>query len=536
MASHQNNININSDSNKYVSFIISNLPIEYYNYIRVEYTLSQLVANYYNISNIDQKDKNDENVEIKNDENVEVKNDENVEAKNDENVEVKNDENVEVKNDENVEAKNDENVEAKNDENVEAKNDENNKSKKEVKKYNPKKKNIDKEIEKILTQLTFNPENNNNNTEMNLHITELSQSSKLKVNMSYGLFNSTYEFIFKKTIPINVTCISNFKTDRDIIPDESRRLKQIVIKVKESDLKNYDGNLMNDLGLFCSKYWEKNKFGSSVSEDSTYTVFINDEKMWDDSCKEEHRTFETIYLPKGLKDELIEDIETFLEPETKLKYQKIGRKYKRISCLEGLPGSGKTSLITALASYIGYDIAMITPSVGSKFTDLTFKCLLRNLPNKTILVFEDMDALFNQSRNDEANKHAHTFSGLLNGLDGIGTPSGLICFITTNNFNSFDPALKRRGRIDKVYHFDYMTKEQLYDMFKNFMDDEFTEVKFNKFLKKFQSLNLKVSVSTMQEYLFQYIDEPDEAINNINELNELNKSVSNKSNTDTMYN
>tara|TARA_Y100000389_G_C17421982_1_gene497266 strand:- start:108 stop:1574 length:1467 start_codon:yes stop_codon:yes gene_type:complete len=487
MASHQNT-NMGSDSNKYVSFIISNLPIEYYNFIRVEYTLSQLVAKYYNISNIDNKSKNDENKEVKNDENKEVKNDKNT------------------------------------------------KSKKDVKKYNPKKKNIDKEIENILTQLTFNPKNtDNDNNEMNLHITEINQSSKLKVNMNFGLFNSTYEFIFKKTIPIHVTSISNFKTDRDIIPDESRRLKQIVIKVKESDLKNYDGNLMNDLGLFCSKYWEKNKFGRYVSEDSTYTVYINDEKMWDDSCKEEHRPFETIYLPKGLKDELIEDIEKFLEPDTKLKYQKIGRKYKRISCLEGLPGTGKTSVITALASYIGYDIAIITPSVGAKFTDLTFKCLLRNLPSKTILVFEDMDALFNQSRTGEESKHAHTFSGLLNGLDGIGTPSGLICFITTNNFNSFDPALKRRGRIDKVYNFDYMNKEQLYDMFKNFMEDGFTEEKFIEFFKKFQSLNLKVTVSTMQEYLFQYIDEPDEAINNLKQLNELNKSVSNKSNTDNMY-
>ena len=54
-----------SDSNKYVSFIISNLPIEYYHFIRVEYTLSQLVANYYNISNIDNKSKNDDNKEVK---------------------------------------------------------------------------------------------------------------------------------------------------------------------------------------------------------------------------------------------------------------------------------------------------------------------------------------------------------------------------------------------------------------------------------------------------------------------------------------
>ena len=104
--------------------------------------------------------------------------------------------------------------------------------------------------------------------------------------------------LYLKKNSYSFTCISNFKTDRDIIPDESRRLKQIVIKVKESDLKNYNGNLMNDLGLFCSKYWEKNKFGRYVSEDSTYTVYINDEKMWDDSCKEEHRDFDTIYYQR----------------------------------------------------------------------------------------------------------------------------------------------------------------------------------------------------------------------------------------------
>ena len=49
--------------------------------------------------------------------------------------------------------------------------------------------------------------------------------------------------------------------------------------------------------------------------------------MWDDSCKEEHRPFETFIYQNRLKDELIEDIEKFLEPDTKLKYQKIGRKF-----------------------------------------------------------------------------------------------------------------------------------------------------------------------------------------------------------------
>ena len=390
---------------------------------------------------------------------------------------------------------------------------------------------------KIINSLKYELEKNESN-QINLEISDMEPQSKDKVITDFTLLprKNPYIFTFKDTIEILVYCINNLNTDLDVIPDESRQFKHYIIQICKGDFDEYEGNLINDLSLVIHKYNRKYKFNSNYNEDSSYTIYINEEKHWEDISQEKHRSFDTIYLEKSLKKELLADINNFLNQDTIDKYNKLGRKHKRVICLEGLPGTGKTSVITAVASYIGYDIAIITPAVGSKFTDSTFKSLLRNLNKKTILVFEDIDALFDNKRTDDSGKHAYTFSGLLNGLDGIGTPSGLLCFITTNNFNSFDPALKRRGRIDKVYHFDYMVKEQLYDMFKNFMDEKFTDDKFNEFYTKFLKLKIKVTVSTMQEFLFQYYEEPENAINNLNELIKLNKSVNTETNNSLMYN
>ena len=399
---------------------------------------------------------------------------------------------------------------------------------------------IDKDLDeemKIINSLKYELEKNESN-QRNLEISDMTPHSKEKVITDFNLLprKEPYIFTFKENIEILVYCISNLNTDLDIIPDESRQFKQYIIQICKNDCDEYDGNLFDDLSLVIHKYNRKYKYNSNYNENSSYTIYINDERHWEDISQDKHRSFDTIYLEKKMKKELIDDVDDFLSQDTIEKYNKLGRKHKRVICLEGLPGTGKTSVITAIASHIGFDIAIITPSVGSKFTDSTFKSLLRNLHKKTILVFEDIDALFDNKRSDDSNKHAYTFSGLLNGLDGIGTPNGLLCFITTNNFNSFDPALKRRGRIDKVYHFDYMVKEQLYDMFKNFMDEKFTEDKFNEFYTKFLKLKIKVTVSTMQEFLFQYYEEPENAINNLNELIELNKSVNTETNNGLMYN
>ena len=73
-------------------------------------------------------------------------------------------------------------------------------------------------------------------------------------------------------------------------------------------------------------------------------------------CEKQKRSLSNIYLPKKLKDDMITDLTRFLQPETKARYANLGINYKRIYLFEGVPGSGKTSFILALASRFNYNI------------------------------------------------------------------------------------------------------------------------------------------------------------------------------------
>jgi hypothetical protein len=89
------------------------------------------------------------------------------------------------------------------------------------------------------------------------------------------------------------------------------------------------------------------------------------------------RDIDSIYLPKKQKQDIINDLEKFLKPETKQKYNKLGINYKRIYLLEGIPGTGKTSLITGLASKFNFNIAIV--SFIPKMTDVDLIRSLRTL-------------------------------------------------------------------------------------------------------------------------------------------------------------
>ena len=69
---------------------------------------------------------------------------------------------------------------------------------------------------------------------------------------------------------------------------------------------------------------------------------------WENSGKIRKRKLNTIYLPKDVSNNLMNDINNFLKPSTKEFYEEMGISYKRIFMLEGPPGSGKTSLMESI--------------------------------------------------------------------------------------------------------------------------------------------------------------------------------------------
>jgi chaperone BCS1 len=249
--------------------------------------------------------------------------------------------------------------------------------------------------------------------------------------------------------------------------------------------------------------------------------------------KRQKRDMDFIYLPKKQKSDIIEDMEKFLAPTTRARYLKLGINHKRVYLLEGIPGSGKTSLITALASKFNFNIAIV--SFIPKMTDVNLLRLLRSLNDtyedesttdsksskkQTIMIFEDIDCIFKERKSQDENKNNITFSGLLNALDGITSNENLVCFITTNYKSHLDSALLRPGRIDYIMRFDYSTKEQIQDMFRDFTSCQ-DAAKIQEFYKACADLQIKICTALLQQYLMQYIDQPDEAISNVEKMKKM---------------
>ncbi len=94
----------------------------------------------------------------------------------------------------------------------------------------------------------------------------------------------------------------------------------------------------------------------------------------------------------------------------------MGIPYKRSYLLYGPPGTGKSSFAQALAGHIKYSICFVNCS--DKVNDFQFNSLLNKAPKQSIILIEDVDAIFSERRNTEKN-NTLTFSGFLNALDGV---------------------------------------------------------------------------------------------------------------------
>eukprot|EP00727_Mastigamoeba_balamuthi_P003498 m51a1_g13145 hypothetical protein (463) ;mRNA; r:1059-2612 len=109
--------------------------------------------------------------------------------------------------------------------------------------------------------------------------------------------------------------------------------------------------------------------------------------------------------------------------------------------LTGPPGSGKTSFIELVAAKFKMDVFSMTLS---DMSDFSFKRSITAVPPGSLLLLEEIDAAFGKD------KHSVTMSAFLNFLDGVGTPSGCLIFMTTNHVDKVDSRVYRAARSQRV--------------------------------------------------------------------------------------
>ena len=99
-------------------------------------------------------------------------------------------------------------------------------------------------------------------------------------------------------------------------------------------------------------------------------------------------TFDTMAMESSeLKRAIMDDLNRFVR--RKGFYRKVGKAWKRGYLLFGPPGTGKSSLIAAMANYLNFDIydLQLTNLIGNS----QLRQLLISTANRSILVVEDID-------------------------------------------------------------------------------------------------------------------------------------------------
>lgn len=215
-------------------------------------------------------------------------------------------------------------------------------------------------------------------------------------------------------------------------------------------------------------------------------------KVWDSVPFKHPSTFETLAIDPEMKKKITEDLTDFANGEEF--YKRAGRAWKRGYLLHGPPGTGKSSMIAAMANFLEYDV------YDMELTEVKSNAALRNLliktDNKSIIVIEDIDCSLdlsdrekkakkkkadeaetkppdpNSSDSNEASQV--TLSGLLNFTDGLWSCCGSerIFVFTTNHIEKLDPALLRSGRMDMHIHLSYCSFEAFKVLAKNYLGIE----------------------------------------------------------------
>jgi len=188
-------------------------------------------------------------------------------------------------------------------------------------------------------------------------------------------------------------------------------------------------------------------------------------------------------------------------------YLERGIPYRRGYLLHGPPGTGKSSLITAIAGEIKMNVYVI--NLGSKsLTDELLIDVMSEAPSRCILLLEDIDACLETSESAKL-----TLSGLLNAIDGIVAQQGRILFMTTNTIEKLPPALIRPGRIDLRLFLGYAKKIQLKRLFLKFYPDELLAEQFSNKIPE-----NTISMANLQGYLIKYKNDPRSAVENADEV------------------
>lgn len=242
----------------------------------------------------------------------------------------------------------------------------------------------------------------------------------------------------------------------------------------------------------------------------TVQLYINSGSWWRKGTKLPVRSISTVFTMDNQGQALVEAIRKFDANREWCLAR--GLPHRMGALLDGPAGTGKSSLLHAVASETGRSIFYL--NLGSVKDDKELTDLVSGSRNwrKAILVIEDFDATGAQvsrapvSVSDAVGEDGEpttgngtpaeprkplTLSALLNVLDGVISPDGLVVIATTNHPEKLDEALIRPGRFDFRLHLGPLGWEQFVGMARLFDYDPDTRPALKDLFRPTTGSNLR---------------------------------------------
>lgn len=288
-------------------------------------------------------------------------------------------------------------------------------------------------------------------------------------------------------------------------------------------------------------------------------AYIN---YWEECEFTSNRNFKNLFFKD--KNFLIDKLEYFIK--NKDWYDEEGHPYTLGIGLHGPPGTGKTSVIKCIANKLDRHVIIIPLSkikTQREFNNSYFEKIYNRFNNSIdfdhkIIVFEDIDCMADivKSRqekkcdnknlknidnietninnqnillnnlsnkidslgnsdiksdsvminiNDKSDNDKITLSYILNIIDGIRETPGRILIITSNDYNSLDPALIRPGRIDITLEMKNADKNIIRDMYKYFYNEDINNESLNKLvdysISPAKIVNIRLQSNSKEEFI-----------------------------------
>ncbi len=154
--------------------------------------------------------------------------------------------------------------------------------------------------------------------------------------------------------------------------------------------------------------------------------------------------WESLILEPGMAEEIRRQVESFFN--ARRRYRDLGIAYRRGFLFAGPPGVGKTHAVKVIAATT--PVPSYTLPLHARLSDTELKFAFRNAEEAapSILILEDLEKIVRSAD--------ISLSYLLNLLDGIECPKGILVLATSNESGKLDPALLQRpSRFDRVWHF-----------------------------------------------------------------------------------